>query len=186
MFFRYLLSLWQREFTFGPILGVYLFLVALLLSILILAYLFFARSHRQILKKDAQKKRREILKLQHLFEESKRVIVEKELHIKIMEEKLDRISTDITDLARRNDPSFLIRFQELYPEATRRILHKHGDLSRSELLLCAMIFLNFTTKEIATYTFVERRTVETKKYRLKKKMGLPGNLSLDKYILTFL
>ena len=49
-----------------------------------------------------------------------------------------------------------------------------------------MIFLNFTTKEIATYTFEERRTVETKKYRLKKKMGLPGNLSLDKYILTFL
>ena len=131
------------------------------------------------------KKEQEILQIQRQLEESAKKIVAKEMYLKQMEQKLNKSSTEIIELARKNDPSFLNRFQELYPEATRRMLQKHNNLSRSELILCAMIFLNFTTKEIAANTFVERRTVETKKYRLKKKLDLPDNVSLDYYISTF-
>ena len=125
------------------------------------------------------KKEQEISLIQRQLEESAKKIVAKEMYLKQMEQKLNKSSTEIIELARKNDPSFLNRFQELYPEATRRMLQKHNNLSRSELILCAMIFLNFTTKEIAANTFVERRTVETKKYRLKKKLDLPDNVSLD-------
>ena len=131
------------------------------------------------------KKEQEISLIQRQLEESAKKIVAKEMYLKQMEQKLNKSSTEIIELARKNDPSFLNRFQELYPEATRRMLQKHNNLSRSELILCAMIFLNFTTKEIAANTFVERRTVETKKYRLKKKLDLPDNVSLDYYISTF-
>lgn len=131
------------------------------------------------------KKEQEISLIQRQLEESAKKIVAKEMYLKQMEQKLNKSSTEIIELARKNDPTFLNRFQELYPEATRRILQKHHNLSRSDLLLCAMIFMNFTTKEIASYTFVERRTVETKKYRLKKKLDLPDNVSLDYYISTF-
>lgn len=159
------------------------FVFVLLLSTLFII-LLVTRWYR-FRNKYCTKKEQEILQIQRQLEESAKKIEAKEMYLKQMEQKLNNSSTEIIELARKNDPTFLNRFQELYPEATRRILQKHHNLSRSDLLLCAMIFMNFTTKEIASYTFVERRTVETKKYRLKKKLDLPDNVSLDYYISTF-
>ena len=159
------------------------FVFVLLLSTLFII-LLVTRWYR-FRNKYCTKKEQEILQIQRQLEESAKKIEAKEMYLKQMEQKLNNSSTEIIELARKNDPSFLNRFQELYPEATRRMLQKHNNLSRSELILCAMIFLNFTTKEIAANTFVERRTVETKKYRLKKKLDLPDNVSLDYYISTF-
>ena len=70
------------------------------------------------------KKEQEISLIQRQLEESAKKIVAKEMYLKQMEQKLNKSSTEIIELARKNDPSFLNRFQELYPEATRRIDRK--------------------------------------------------------------
>lgn len=103
----------------------------------------------------------------------------------MMEQKLRKSSTDIIELAKRNDPSFIKKFQELYPEVVSSFLQQHPDISRSEHILCAMLFLHLSTKEIAAFTFVGHRTVQTKKYRLKKKLGLPETADLVAYITSF-
>jgi DNA-binding CsgD family transcriptional regulator len=37
-----------------------------------------------------------------------------------------------------------------------------------------MLKLHFSSKEIADYTFVQHRSVQQKKYRIRKRLNIPG------------
>ncbi|KAA2224932.1 helix-turn-helix transcriptional regulator [Chryseobacterium sediminis] len=41
------------------------------------------------------------------------------------------------------------------------------------------MYLNFSTKEIAEYTFISVRMVQTKKYNIRKKLNIPGDMDID-------
>lgn len=101
------------------------------------------------------------------------------------EPKIDLYFEEIRELAINNDPLFLKRFTEVYSDFIRRILETHPGLLKSELSLCAMIFLNFSSKEIAEYTFIQHRSVQTNKSRLRKKMQLTSSTDLYQYIRSF-
>ena len=94
----------------------------------------------------------------------------------------DSDEEEIRNLAIHHDPLFLDRFRHTYPEFTRKLLQKHPTLLKSDFLLCAMVFLDFSSKEIATYTFLQHRSVQTKKSRLRKKMQLPPTTDLYQYL----
>lgn len=79
---------------------------------------------------------------------------------------------EVIQLAKNNSPEFPIRFKEVYPEFCKRLLHINPDLQATDLRFCALISLNFSTKDIAKYTFVSPRSVQSKKYRLRKKLNL--------------
>lgn len=99
--------------------------------------------------------------------------------------KLDIYFEELRDLAMQNDPIFLKQFMEAYPDFIAHLLEKHPELSRSELSLCAMIYLNFSSKEIAEYTFIQHRSVQTNRSRLRKKMDLSPDVDLFRYIKSF-
>ena len=84
---------------------------------------------------------------------------------------------EIIQLAKENNPEFLTRFNEYYPHFSEELL-KISPLKISEIRFCAYIYLNFSTKEIAEYTFTSVRTVQTKKYNLRKKMNIPGDMDI--------
>lgn len=109
----------------------------------------------------------------------------KETITEYAEPKIDQYFEEIRELAIHNDPLFLKRFTEVYSDFIRRILQKHPGLLKSELSLCAMIFLNFSSKEIAEYTFIQHRSVQTNKSRLRKKLQLKPSTDLYKYIRSF-
>lgn len=92
---------------------------------------------------------------------------------------------ELRRLVIKNDPVFINSFREAYPDLVHNILVKHPDLIKSELILCAMIYLNFTAKEIAEYTFIQHRSVQTNRSSLRKKMKLPSQINLDQYIRNF-
>ncbi|WP_396022226.1 helix-turn-helix transcriptional regulator [Chryseobacterium suipulveris] len=54
-------------------------------------------------------------------------------------------------------------------------------LSISELQFCALLKLNFASKEIANNTFTSIRTVQNKKYRIRSKLNIPNET--DTYVL---
>jgi len=58
-----------------------------------------------------------------------------------------------------------------------------SDLTEHDIKLCAYIRLNLTNKEIARYENVTLRAIQTKRYRLKKKMGLSSESDFAKWIL---
>lgn len=101
-----------------------------------------------------------------------------------LKQKLNESLEKVILLAQKNDPAFLASFQEAYPDFCKRLTEKHSDLINSELSFCAMIFLNFTSKEIAQYTFIEHRSVQTKKSRLRKKLNLASDVDLYQYLYS--
>ncbi|WP_146752531.1 tetratricopeptide repeat protein [Chryseobacterium jejuense] len=81
---------------------------------------------------------------------------------------------EVTELAQKNDSSFLMKFKELYPDFISTLLKINPDLENSELTFCAMLKLHFSSKEIADYTFVQHRSVQQKKYRIRKRLNISG------------
>ncbi len=78
-------------------------------------------------------------------------------------------------------------FQEAFNNADKDFLKKiksmHPALTANDLRLCAYLRLNLSSKEIAPLLNISPRSVEVKRYRLRKKMGLSHEASLSNYIL---
>ena len=78
-------------------------------------------------------------------------------------------------------------FQEAFNNADKKFLdkvkEKHTELTPNDLRLCAYLRLNLSSKEIAPLLNISPRSVEVKRYRLRKKMNLEHNANLTNYIL---
>jgi len=78
-------------------------------------------------------------------------------------------------------------FKEAFNNADSDFLKKvkelHQELTPNDLRLCAYLRLNLSSKEIAPLLNISARSVEIKRYRLRKKMDLPHEKSLVEYIL---
>ncbi|WP_068944041.1 tetratricopeptide repeat protein [Chryseobacterium timonianum] len=88
--------------------------------------------------------------------------------------KISENNSELMMLAESNDSSFLTRFQELYPNFIEALLKRNSDLSSADLSLCAMIKLDFSSKQIASYMSIEHKSAQQKKYRLRKKLDIPS------------
>lgn len=84
----------------------------------------------------------------------------------------------ILELAKCNSPDFLYRFGERYPSFKNALLEINPDLKSSDLVFCAYLKLNFSSKEIANYTFVTHKSVQIRKTRLRKKLNIPSDRDL--------
>jgi DNA-binding CsgD family transcriptional regulator len=79
-------------------------------------------------------------------------------------------------------------FKEAFTHSDREFLNTlkiaHPELSPNDIRLCAYLRLNLTSKEIAPLFNISPRSVEIKRYRLRKKMGLERDKNLVNYLLT--
>ncbi|SHE58271.1 Y_Y_Y domain-containing protein [Psychroflexus salarius] len=99
--------------------------------------------------------------------------------------QLDHVLKTINkNLNNSDDWSF---FEEAFNNADKdflkKIKSKHPSLTPNDLRLCAYLRLNLSSKEIAPLFNISTRSVEVKRYRLRKKMNLDRNDSLTNYIL---
>lgn len=79
-------------------------------------------------------------------------------------------------------------FKEAFDKADHDFLKtmklKHPSLTPNDLRLCAYLRINLSSKEIAPLLNISVRSVEIKRYRLRKKMELPHEQGLTEYILN--
>lgn len=79
-------------------------------------------------------------------------------------------------------------FKEAFDNADKdflkRIKQMHPALTPNDLRLCAYLRLNLSSKEIAPMFNISVRSVEIKRYRLRKKMDLQHENGLVEYILA--
>ena len=66
----------------------------------------------------------------------------------------------------------------------KKVKEKHPELSSNDLRLCAYLRLNLSSKEIAPLLNISVRSVEVKRYRLRKKMNLSHDDGLTDYIIN--
>lgn len=66
----------------------------------------------------------------------------------------------------------------------KKVREKHPNLTSNDLKLCAYLRLNLSSKEIAPLLNISVKSVEIKRYRLRKKMDLDRETNLTDYILS--
>ena len=135
-----------------------------LLSFLLMIILYFN-------KKSKHKNIEKISQVNKLLQKK-----EEETHQ--LKQKVNESFEEVVQLAKENNSEFLTRFQEVYPDFIENLLEIKPNLISSELRFCAMLFLNFTTKDIAKYTFTSPKTVQNRKNSIRKKFNIPSNEDL--------
>lgn len=86
-------------------------------------------------------------------------------------------------LAKENDSTFFLAFNEIYPDFSNNLLLLSPSLTILELELCALIKLGFSTKEIAQNTKLSIRAIEGRKYRIRKKLNFTTEKEMVIYML---
>jgi len=61
----------------------------------------------------------------------------------------------------------------------------YPDLTTRDLQICAMIRLNMNTKDIASVTFHTPASIDTTRYRIRKRMNLPNDQSLVNELMKY-
>ena len=107
----------------------------------------------------------------------------------------DSVRTVIKDLREHIRPltaeslgwnDFKIYFEQTHPSFFAELYKAFPTLTSLENRMCAFIVMNLSTKEIAQLTNRSIRTVETMKFRLRKKMEIPHGQSILSFLQRFL
>ena len=97
--------------------------------------------------------------------------------------KLKEIIYDLSRYSERSTgEDFRIYFEEVHPGYLKKLSHAYPHLSDTDLRMCAYLFLGMSTKEIASLTFREVRSVESSRNRLRKKLNLPVEANLKDFL----
>jgi DNA-binding CsgD family transcriptional regulator len=75
-------------------------------------------------------------------------------------------------------------FNAVHDNFYGKLITKHPSITETELRHCMFIKLHLQTKEIARMLLIDPRSVQTGRYRIKKKMNLGENQDLRDYLLN--
>ena len=169
-------------------------------------------SIQDALERKQQRQEREKLKAQKILEENKRELVATALEIsrtsKTIEYALSRIddillnfSESETDICSnlihvKNDLKlqikgqdnweiFKLRFTEVHKDFFARLKINYPELTKSELKFCAYLRINLTSSQIAAVLNISNEGIKKTRYRIRKKLNLTRNSSLEDYIAKF-
>ncbi|UHO40578.1 tetratricopeptide repeat protein [Chryseobacterium capnotolerans] len=149
----------------------YIYLIISVVILLLIGALFWYRWHIQ--------NKKLIYKNKKTLSEMSQTTVE--LEKKIEENKFN----DLLTLAKNNNPEFLILFSELYPDFIQKLKTIDPKIRSSELIFCAMAYLNFSAKDVATYTYVTLGAVEMRRSRLRKKYSIPSDIDFNNWMREY-
>lgn len=100
-------------------------------------------------------------------------------------------NTDLSKLIRlvkeglnseKNLELFTLQFEETHPDFFSNLRKFHPNLTPREQQICALVNLNFSTKEIASFLGIEVGSATTARYRLRQKLEIEKEQNLAKYL----
>ena len=98
---------------------------------------------------------------------------------------INKIKSTIQVNSKKKWEEFEARFVQINNSFYEALNKKHDNLSRNELKLCALIKLNFSSKEMADILGVSADSINKARYRLRKKLNLTRDENLVSYITAF-
>lgn len=188
----------------------YVILFALLL---LLVHRLYKRRHEKLIEENQRELRmknleaeRQLIRLQNEQLEKDVASKNKEVAISAMSlikknEVLARVREELVNSEKPAEVRGVVRsiekeiseednwnfFREAFNNADkdffRAVKAKHPELTANDLKLCAYLRLNLSSKEIAPLLNISVKSVEIRRYRLRKKMELPRKTNLTEYIL---
>jgi DNA-binding CsgD family transcriptional regulator len=127
-------------------------------------------------------KNKMLLDVRHKLSELKKE-TDIEVRNSILRDILKKINRDLDN--EENWTIFEKNFDEIHENFLKRLSGEHKGLTAKDLRLCAYLRMNLSSKEIAPLLRISVRSVEISRYRMRKKMNLPHDVSLSDYILHF-
>ena len=79
--------------------------------------------------------------------------------------------------------AFSVHFDRVHNDFLTALKEKHPNVTPTELKLSAYLNMNLSTKEIAQLMNISVRGVEISRYRLRKKLEIPSEMSLFDYMM---
>lgn len=159
------------------------------------------RKHQLEKKSIVEKQELEILKNNEILELKNKELTTSALQLIEKDTFIERIKTDIIDNKESVDvrtinkmlksiqgsPSsnwkeFEARFTAVNQSFYKNIKDKYPELGQTDLKLCALIKLNFSSKDMASLLGISFESVHTSRYRLRKKFNLDRNDNLSEFI----
>ena len=192
----------SREFVFYIVAG----FILILAGMIIISYRNKRRSSKQeslilqqekiIAQNELKTKEDELIKLSANIVSKNDLLnsIEKDLeyHISLLDNKADKkvmeplrkiIQNKVDDSA--DWEQFQDQFSSAYPEFVENLSKQYSGLRTADIKLCCYLKMSMNTKEIARVTGLSVRAVENKRYRLRKKLDLNTEVSLDSFIHSF-
>ena len=88
------------------------------------------------------------------------------------------------NLSDKNDWDILsTHFDESHSDFLKKLMSEQPSLTPNDLKLCMFLKMNLTSKEIASLLNISYRSVEVKRYRLRKKLGLKMEANLVEFLM---
>lgn len=109
-----------------------------------------------------------------------------EIEKDVLKNQINESFDDVMSLAKENSPQFFIRFQEKQPQFTPKMLKINPNFKVTELTFASYIYLGFSTKEIADYTFKAIKTIENNRYNFRKKLELSPDQDLLLWLRNYI
>lgn len=185
------------------------FLQSILLGITIIFLLLFGyffiqkirakhKNEKKLLKEKQKlelKRQTEIIEIKNKeLTESALRIIEKDKFIDSFNKKLKsesgtvdvnvikRILRSIKGNSKNNWSEFEARFTSINQSFYKELKTKFPDLRQSDLKLCALAKLNFSSKDMANLLGISVESIHTSRSRLRKKLGLKRNDNLEEFM----
>lgn len=87
----------------------------------------------------------------------------------------------LSEMLKHNDPLFLTYFDEVFPEFSTTLSEITPEISTTDLEFCAILKLKIPTKDIARYRHISPKTVQNRKYLIRKKLNIPPEVDTYKW-----
>ena len=148
---------------------------------------------QQIISKELEKKEVELVSKTNFIAQRNQYL--NVLKDSIIKEEKNKTSVELISKNIKNDINRIIgsqkvfedfenHFTKVYPEFLKELIKRYGQLSQTDLRLCAYIKMNQTKSEIALITGASSRTIESQRYRLSKKLNLTKQEDLSSLIIS--
>jgi tetratricopeptide (TPR) repeat protein/DNA-binding CsgD family transcriptional regulator len=98
--------------------------------------------------------------------------------------EINKVLKSISHSNQSNWEEFKLRFTAVNEKFYHQVTTKYPNLSQADQKICALIKLNFSSKEMARLLGISVESVHTTRYRLRKKMQLDRSVNLEDFIAS--
>ena len=96
--------------------------------------------------------------------------------------EINQVIKSISNSNTNNWEEFKLRFTAVNEKFYQKVTTEYPNLTQADQKICALIKLNFSSKEMARLLGISVESVHTTRYRLRKKMGLDRSVNLEDFI----
>tara|TARA_Y100001978_G_scaffold180118_1_gene175405 strand:- start:192 stop:2012 length:1821 start_codon:yes stop_codon:yes gene_type:complete len=181
-------------------------IIAILILAFVVAYLIsrkiymdkqmvIANQKERIAKSDLEHKKRELAAVStNIVQENEQMtsilkdikyyvsLIKSEKDKNIFSPLLNKLNRLLND--KRKDDNYSDQFSAAYPGYLEYLTRTFPDLTTADLKLCTFLRMNLNTKETADIMGLSVRSVESRRYRLRKKLGLSKKDDLVNYLIS--